>query len=110
MLAVRNSYGGTYAVMIEQITSIKSQSVTVSGGGVGITDHGSLTGLADNDHPQYELVANAGAANGYATLDASQVVEQQVKLYRQGLDAAVPALAEGELYWATDTDTLYVGT
>lgn len=23
------------------------------GGGAGVTDHGALTGLADNDHPHY---------------------------------------------------------
>lgn len=27
----------------------------------GITDHGALTGLADNDHPQYVLVSNTRA-------------------------------------------------
>ena len=28
------------------------------GGGGGVTDHGALTGLGDNDHPQYLLVTN----------------------------------------------------
>jgi hypothetical protein len=28
----------------------------------GVTDHGALTGLEDNDHPQYELAANDAAA------------------------------------------------
>lgn len=31
------------------------------GGGGGVTDHGALTGLSDNDHPQYELAADLAA-------------------------------------------------
>jgi hypothetical protein len=34
-------------------------------------DHGNLFGLADNDHPQYQLAAQKGAASGYASLDDS---------------------------------------
>lgn len=64
-----------------------------AGGGGGVTDHGALTGLADDDHPQYALdtdlsdhVAAAdphtgyqkesekGAASGYASLDGSTKV------------------------------------
>jgi hypothetical protein len=33
-------------------------------GGGGVTDHGALTGLADNDHPQYSLVGHTHAATG----------------------------------------------
>lgn len=33
-----------------------------AGGSVGVTDHGALTGLADDDHTQYLLVAPASAA------------------------------------------------
>jgi len=32
--------------------------------GAGVTDHGALTGLADNDHPQYLLVAAAATSDG----------------------------------------------
>lgn len=39
----------------------------VVGGG---NDHGGLFGLADNDHPQYQLAAAKGVASGYASLDA----------------------------------------
>lgn len=109
-LAIRQSYAGTYNARIEQVTSLKNQTVTVTGGSVGVTDHGALTGLGDDDHTQYQLRSEEDAANGYAGLDASGVVTAPVQLVRQGLDAAVPALAEGELYWATDTDTLYIGT
>lgn len=30
-------------------------SLAGSGGGGGVSDHGSLSGLADDDHPQYLL-------------------------------------------------------
>lgn len=32
-------------------------------------DHGSLSGLSDDDHPQYQLRSEKGVANGYASLD-----------------------------------------
>ena len=47
--------------------SFKSEKVTLSllssfiGAGGGAVDHGTLTGLSDNDHPQYELVADLDA-------------------------------------------------
>ena len=43
--------------------------------GSGVTDHGALTGLADNDHPQYRLVADAidhGALGGLSDNDHPQ--------------------------------------
>lgn len=52
-----------------------NQFYPVVGGG---NDHGNLFGLADNDHPQYELVANRGAANGYATLASGKVPIAQI--------------------------------
>jgi hypothetical protein len=111
-LLCRSTLGGTYNCRIEEIVSLKNQTVTVasSGGTAGVTDHGALTGLADDDHTQYQLRSEEGVASGYPSLDANVVVVQAVKLVRQGLVSALPALAEGELYWATDTDTLYIGT
>jgi hypothetical protein len=43
----------------------------VVGGGAGVTEHGSLTGLLDNDHTQYQLGSGKDVASGYAGLDAS---------------------------------------
>lgn len=42
--------------------------------GGGVTDHGALTGLGDDDHSQYQLESEKGAANGYAGLDAGAKV------------------------------------
>jgi hypothetical protein len=44
--------------------------VDISGGGGG-NDHGTLSGLGNDDHPQYQLRSEEGAANGYAALDGS---------------------------------------
>jgi hypothetical protein len=74
----------------------KVADVTISGsGGPGETDHGALTGLGDDDHPQYatdtDLTTHAGAADphtgyqkesekgaasGYASLGADTLVPQ----------------------------------
>lgn len=46
----------------------------ITGGGGGVTDHGALTGLADDDHAQYQKESEKGSANGYASLDGSGFV------------------------------------
>ncbi|MCP9494060.1 MAG: hypothetical protein MSG64_06335 [Pyrinomonadaceae bacterium MAG19_C2-C3] len=43
-------------------------------GGGGVTDHGALTGLADNDHPQYQLAIEKNNAGGYAALDENGLI------------------------------------
>ncbi len=43
-----------------QLTSGGAVNATVTGGGGGgVTDHGALTGLSDDDHPQYGALAQA---------------------------------------------------
>jgi hypothetical protein len=49
-------------------------------GGGGVTDHGALSGLADNDHPQYLLTTFKGPIG----LDSDQLV-----LNHDGSDADV---------------------
>ncbi len=40
----------------------------------GVTDHGALSGRDDDDHTQYQLRTEKGAANGYAGLGATGYV------------------------------------
>jgi len=40
----------------------------------GVTDHGALTGLGDDDHTQYQLRTEKAVANGYCDLDASALI------------------------------------
>jgi hypothetical protein len=49
----------------------ESAFTTVFTASTGVTDHGSLSGLGDNDHPQYQLVSEKGSASGYCGLDGS---------------------------------------
>ena len=49
-------------------------------------DHGSLAGLADDDHTQYQLRTEKGAASGYASLDSGTKVPT-VELGGSGADA-----------------------
>lgn len=44
----------------------------VSGGG-GVTDHGALTGLGDDDHTQYLLVSGARAMTGVLNMGSQQI-------------------------------------
>lgn len=46
---------------------------TVSGGGGGVTDHGALTGLSDDDHPQY--LNNARGDARYDALGAASAAQ-----------------------------------
>lgn len=47
---------------------------TIPGGAGGVTDHGDLTGLLDDDHTQYQKESEKGAASGYASLDSTTKV------------------------------------
>ena len=53
-------------------TSTAWVPVAPGGGGAGVTDHGALTGLGDDDHAQYLLLDGVrDAADGFAVTDAS---------------------------------------
>lgn len=75
-LATATTIGGIYADNVYRngikidIDGFLSIDPTFVGGGV--TDHGALTGLADNDHPQYLLTtataANSDKLDGYDSL------------------------------------------
>jgi len=47
-------------------------------------DHGTLAGLLDDDHTQYQLRTEKGAANGYAGLDASSEIADATHGTRAG--------------------------
>ena len=56
-------------------------------------DHGELDGLADNDHPQYQLV-------GGSTFDELTLTPK----------AASASLAEGTIFYCSTDDHVYVAT
>lgn len=54
--------------------TVQTTPLTLSqllGGGGGVSDHGLLLGLSDDDHPQYQLRTEKAVANGYASLDSA---------------------------------------
>lgn len=81
----------------------------VGGGGGGVTDHGALTGLGDDDHPQYALdtdlsdhISDATAAHAASAISAdptghslliSSTVEGQLDQADFWVDAANDAIA-----------------
>lgn len=52
VLNLASGTGITVTPTYDAITGVMSYSIAYSGG-AGVTDHGALTGLADDDHPQY---------------------------------------------------------
>ena len=66
-------------------------------GGSGVTDHGALSGLGDDDHTQYQLVSAKGAASGYAGLNTSAYVPT-ANLGSGTADSTV--FLRGDLTWA----------
>jgi hypothetical protein len=69
------------AVRIEGdlIRVVPSDQIISGGGGGGVTDHGALTGLADDDHPQY-LLTSAAAELIRDTIGAALVAGTGVTL------------------------------
>jgi hypothetical protein len=97
-----------------------------SGGG-GVTDHGALTGLTNDDHKQYYNQARAdsryvtlnskGVANGVVPLNASNTIDSAYLpwtglSYQGGWDASTGTLpsspSDGDLYSITVAGTLLV--
>jgi len=63
--------GSNVTISYDPIT--KKITIAASGGGGGVTDHGDLTGLADDDHPQYHN--DARADTWLATKDTGDIAE-----------------------------------
>lgn len=83
--------------------------VKIGEGGSGVTDHGLLTGLEDNDHPQYRLASEAidhGALSGLADDDHSQYLNnaRHDATARHTLGTVVPHDDHGALSGLSDND------
>ena len=53
--------GGTTGQALTKIDGTDYNTQWTTGGGGGVTDHGALTGLADDDHPQYATDSDLAA-------------------------------------------------
>jgi len=79
-----------------KIKTVTAQSIADLGS--GSSDHGGLTGLSDNDHPQYTLSATNLALSSLVTTN-------------QGLAEGVSSTVfDNSASWATDTNTTYVSS
>lgn len=68
-VAVANGFVGTEAEWLE---SLRGEDGSGGGGG-GVSDHGALTGLADDDHPQYLLASGARAMTGALAMGGNAI-------------------------------------
>jgi len=74
------------------------------------SDHGNLSGLADDDHPQYLLKTQKAAANGVASLDANSRLIQSARIIRvTDADLTAAGVADGEFLKRSGT-TIVGGT
>jgi len=69
--------------------------------GTSVTNHGQLSGLSDNDHPQYQLVSAKGQLNGYPGLNGSGKVETSVLTLAS---SAPPQVTKGGAAVGTSTN------
>lgn len=56
---------------VDGLTQAEADLLYAPIGTTGVTDHGALTGLADDDHPHYQTRAEKGTPGGYAGLGGS---------------------------------------
>jgi hypothetical protein len=68
----------------------------------GVTDHGALTGLGDNDHTQYQLTSAKDVANGYAGLDSGTKIPV-AKLGSGAAGAGAKFLADDQTWIAVSS-------
>lgn len=103
-------FSGT-GVTLEDDPANKRTKVIISGGD-GVTDHGALTGLADNDHPQYPL-RTGSTCSGTFTWTGGDVIVQAGVVTALNLrsDSGSPngslSGALGDLYRDTDDGKIY---
>lgn len=79
---------------------------TITIGGGGVTDHGGLTGLLDDDHTQYLLADGTRAVTG----DMSFSNNQALAFRMENLGSAPSPGNQGRIIFRTDTLTAQVDT
>jgi hypothetical protein len=103
-----NTYTNSVKTVFTDITDLRS---IIAGGGVpstAVSDHGSMTGLADDDHPQYLLADGTRTATSLTVsgsiitnslildgieIDAATPSDTNVLKYDAGLNKYIPGVA-----------------
>jgi hypothetical protein len=70
---------------------------------LGVTDHGNLAGLADDDHTQYLLVAGSRAMTGDLNMDGSNIDNGGVIFLKEQAEADGNVAGSGQLWVNTAT-------
>jgi hypothetical protein len=96
------------AANCQDAVAIAVQGALPSAGGGGVTDHGALTGLGDDDHTQYQKTSQKGAASGYMGLDASSYGAQDPKAHGAARHTGTIGYVDVQIILPV-TDTLAVG-
>lgn len=81
------------AYIEEQLRRTSATLVTT----VITTDHGNLGGLSDDDHTQYQLRSEQGAAGGYPDLDGAGAVPKAQLPADVVYTADLPSVTDTEL-------------
>jgi len=84
----------------------KAIRVHLANAGVGSTDHGSLSGLGDDDHSQYLLVAGTRAMTGNLDMNNNQILDLKL----ENLGALPSAGNTGRIIYYTSDDHAYLDT
>lgn len=83
MIIIKNVFGGSQVYIKSIYNDVETvivynggDPIETGGGGGGVTDHGALTGLADDDHTQYHNDARGDARYVALTSGSSQIITQ----------------------------------
>jgi hypothetical protein len=94
--------------IIEQRRLTGNKFSAISGGSGGITDHGALTGLADDDHTQYLLISGLRAMIG--NLDLGNNILTNTNAIQFNTTPVGLVHVEGQAHWDDDDKTLELDT
>lgn len=108
----RLNFAGTGVTVVDN-PATGATDVTITAGG-GSSDHGALTGLLDNDHTQYALLAGAVPTGNYSWTSGNvSVIAGTVTgtNLQRGAGAPTGSAAKGTIYQRTDdTGQVYRNT
>lgn len=89
------------------MTTLGADIILVSGGS-GVTDHGNLDGLLDDDHTQYQKESEKGQVDGYASLDGSGTIPDAQIPASIARDSEVPTQAVQSAIEAETNENTYL--
>lgn len=108
---IHPSHAGWKLLLIPRLIEAIAPMKIAAGGGGGVTVHGALTGLANDDHPQYQTQARSDARYSQLghTHQASQISDSTA-IGRQVLQSADATTIRGLIGAGTGNSNLTLGT